>query len=624
MSQQVIRQEDLTQGDIVERNISKLKGWLENLKISHIISYDDEWEKIDGSSYKESIKIHLEKELVDFLEDFVIQCSTEETDALEDEEVETVEDLLNIKAGSKLINLQERVLETFSLDRKIMPLEVLKVMLEKICEDSSVVFQTVSNLKLEEVAQKEGRILFLLDMNMEETGLSKDVIIDTITSIKQYRKNNFDLAIVYSHENLDSYKHHQSKVTYIEEYMRKNPSVIKGDTEFSKSQFKYLFAYQLWGINKTNQKEELVDSFLQTIEKAAFGYSLHDYLDSRVSLTQQATSELINMPEERFELLLQDSFIEGERFVDILNRTHNSLLKKMEYQRLNSDSNYLNIIKNIISVARTRDELLIDKIGQQQVIKYSKNEIAKKIESGSFKDFSEFNILDYGINSIYENISTGDLFQITLHGEQVPKYAVLISASCDLPLRFPKFVTDSVNRNENSVVLCLYDNIEVERVVHDLKDPKKSEELIWPIKVDENYYVLKPCKQIITLEDKLLDLCSLNLKGIAHLNKNLIKFSRPYKSYHFQKYLEETLEPWIDSIKNIHYYIENATKLGDLKESELLPTLAGLKYNVKMNFEKDEFDLVRIGRLDKELTLKIIQGNISNLSRIGLEKVPFR
>ncbi|AYK06312.1 hypothetical protein [Brevibacillus laterosporus] len=626
MLQPVVQQEEVEVEDILSTNIDKFKEWLEKLGITHIVSYDDEWGKVEEGTYAESINKYLDMELEEFIDKFVIKIDEKEEEALEEDEIETVEDILKVNSPSDLISLKEKIQNVFSVNKIIKPLEVLKLMMEQISVDVKIDFQMNTKPDYEEIAKIDGRILFLIDMNMENVGLGEDSVIDVITLLKKNRSNNFDLAIVYSHEDLSRYKQHSSKVTYIEDYLEKHSGTMADYSGVTKSQFKYLFAYQLWGINKTIDETELAKELLTTIEQAAFGYSLHDYLESKVLLAQEATTELVNLSEEKFDLLLQDSFIEGERFLDILNRTHQSIFRRMEFDKIKNDDKYKEVMKNVMSVASAKDKSLLEKIKEQKIINFSRKEILGRIGKKSYSDIAEFNLVNYGVNELFENIATGDLFEIMLHEEQAVQYAVLISASCDLPLRFPEKIQDKIDRKKESVVLCFYNCDEIgEMEDKDLKKIIGNEQSLWPIMLEDGKsYVLTPTQKMLTVNGKLLDLCAFNSTGEAKIDKQLISMSRPYKNYHSLKYMAETLIPWIDDVKNLKSYLGDSIENNQIQESDLLPILAGLKYNVKMNYERSKFEIKRIGRLEKELALNVVQYNTSNLSRIGLEKIPLR
>ncbi|WP_152657081.1 hypothetical protein [Oceanobacillus sp. CFH 90083] len=613
-------------GEEITQNIIAFKEWLGNLGISHVISFDDEWSILQNKTTHENrIDDYLNDDIDDFISNFALNVTEDEFFEIDNQGLTNVEDILQLDEGNNLDNVKQIFLEVFAGQKIIKPLEILKDVMEKVCEGTDIQFQMFSQLSFEGIEQISGRILFLLDMNMKKIGLSKDVVIDTITTLKSRRKGLFDLAIVYSHDDLHRYKQQQTKIEYIEEYLEKDPDILKDDSDMSRLEFKHLFAYQLWGINKTEEQKMLAEELLTTIEKAALGYSLHDYLESKMLLTNRATIELLNLPEKKMELLLQDSFVEGEKFLDILNRTHKSILNKIELEDIKEESNYKNIIKNIMKVASAKDKILLKKLNGQNIANFSKKELESKITDKTYSGIAEYNLIDYSINHLYENLYTGDLFELTLNGESYIKYAVLISANCDLPLRFPRVTSDGIARNESSLVLCLYEKDEIENKIKDIKNLKANENFLWPIKNgDYDDCILTPLNQFITLEGKLLDLCTLNSEGIAALELSGIDFSKTYKNYHTIKYIDETLKIWVEEVLTLDSYMDSSIYKGQVEKSKLLPVLAGLKYGIKMNTDNLSFAIKRIGRLNKETTLKVVQHNMSNLSRIGLEKMPFR
>ncbi|WP_000726547.1 hypothetical protein [Bacillus thuringiensis] len=154
-----------------------------------------------------------------------------------------------------------------------------------------------------------------------------------------------------------------------------------------------------------------------------------------------------------------------------------------------------------------------------------------------------------------------------------------------------------------------------------------SDSSIWPIILEDGKpYVLSATNKIFTLNGKILDLCTFTSTGEAILEKQILNMAIPFKSYHSLKYLTETIHPWIDEVKTLESYLGNAIKKETIEDggNDLLPILAGLKYSIKLNFEDSKFEIKRIGRLEKSVALNVVQNNITNLSRIGLEKTPLR
>jgi hypothetical protein len=622
-----VRQEESDIEKEFNPDIDKFKGWLKKLGITHIVSYDDEWDKVESGTYTDSINRYLEVDIDEFAERYGIEIDDDVQELLDENEVETVEELMNDDWENDLANLKSSIKDVFGVRKIIKPLEILENILGDISKETDIIFQKHNKPNYEEISKIEGRILFLIDMNMQSVGLAEDSVIDVIRLLKKNRAEHFDLAIVYSHEDLGRYKQHDSKVAYIEDYLKEHPEALKEDRkEITEAQYKYLLAYQLWGINKTHSKTDLIKELVEAIEKAAFGYSLHDYLESKILFTQRAATELINLSEEKFNILLQDSFIEGERFLDILNRTHESISRGIEFDQIQQDTNYREIMKNVMSVARAKDAILLEKIGNQSIVRFSRKEIFERITKGSNSKVAKFNLVDYGVNELYENITTGDIFEIKLHEDGATQYAILISASCDLPLRFQDKIDSEIDRKKESIVLSFYNGKCIEEMPIDKqKQMIASDDSIWPIVLEDGKsYALSATNKICTLNGKILDLCTFTSTGEAILEKEILAMAIPYKNYHSLKYMEETLYPWLDDVKKIESYLGDSVGNELMKEKDLLPILAGLKYNIKMNYEESKFEIKRIGRLEKAVALNVVQNNMTNLSRIGLEKTPLR
>ena len=124
---------------------------------------------------------------------------------------------------------------------------------------------------------------------------------------------------------------HESKIRYVDSFFKKNPAYLPNENEDSieSKTKKLLLAYQLWGLNKTDEMEEFIKELNKTFKDAAFGHSLHDYLKFRVDISNEAMLDLIRIPEINFEYLYNDAFLESKPFIDILNRTHDNVSNKV-------------------------------------------------------------------------------------------------------------------------------------------------------------------------------------------------------------------------------------------------------------------------------------------------------
>ncbi len=97
-----------------------------------------------------------------------------------------------------------------------------------------------------------------------------------------------------------------------------------------------------------------------------------------------------------------------------------------------------------------------------------------------------------------------------------------------------------------------------------------------------------------------------------------------FKTYQFNDYVESGLNSWKDNLLNLESYISKEDlSLSEDNVKHIISVMVGLKYNIGFNIEEKYFNLQRIGKLNNKITLKIVQDNLSKLSRIGLEKKSF-
>ncbi|MCY9661292.1 hypothetical protein P5G65_01425 [Paenibacillus chondroitinus] len=609
--------------DVIFEQITNL---IKELGVTHIFSYDDEWDMV---SKEGEINVALEMGVEKFFEEFAFDIEESILTFLFDEGVNSVQEFLDFESPRIKI-IKSDVIKFLNKQRNKKVLKTLDTFLQQLNEHGIIVEKFSNAIFTTTIEDVQGRILFLLDMNMEESDTPKqDVVVESLLKINESRKNKLDLALVYSHENLSVYNDHSTKRTYLETAFKENEALPEIPTEQL-----YLLAYQLWAVQKTPQIEELTGTFVQALEKAAFGHSLHDYLQLKISNINDAMFELIKFPEDKFDLLYRDSFVEGQLFHHTLDKTHKSLLNKVEYEKLRGDIDYRRVVSNVLRVARASNPRLLEDMSKEREIKdYRKKLIQKKISEKLYQNVSEFGLVDYSVNYTHQDIMTGDIFSLNLFeqggGEEVRKYGILITAICDLPLRFSEKISDGISRNENWVTLYLFDAKPVNLVVEKLKGDFAGK-YIWPIMDTgqaDTYYALIPTKSAINIDASLLDLCTLNQNG--HASIATIPEGSPvfdFKTYHFKEYYETHLKSWSQSIINIENYFSLGANpaLRGTEDTILqyIPVLAGLKYSVKLDVEGQKFCAQRIGRLENSRVQKIIQGNASSISRIGTDINP--
>jgi hypothetical protein len=599
------------------------------LEIKHLISYDDQWSILDKPQTEEFDESKLQMDISSF---FVLYGETVDEEILtllSNEGIDNIKELLESEAP-ELGDLIKKCEERLYLSRDDKSLQNLNNLLKQIQSEGITVSKFEKVFDEKDVSSIQGRILFLVDMNMEELGEGQDVVIETILNIKKVRPKDHDIVIVYSHENLVGYVDHNSKLSYVDEFFSKEgkESLLISETK------KYLIPYQLWAISKKTEEEELLTNLKNTLEQSVFGHSLHDFLEDKVDQIEKSMIDLVKLPEEIYNHLYRDSFVEGEIFLDILNRTHESVLNKVEWENV-IDSNYKKLANSILRVASEKNKAIFEEIKTNGIKKYRKETKANKLESGIYKGLSEHGLVDYKINHLYKDIMTGDIFKIYIEKDNQCEsvFGILIDPDCDLLIRFGNS-HEQISRNINKATLLICRGESIKDSLKAIKDG----EGIWPIVDGGNYISLFPDSksELMGIDCRILDLCSLNDEGWASLTPNYEEI-KDYKTYFFNHFFDSNIKKWINEVQDITTYFSSDLKLAEAataysKEvedqpidilSELKNILVKYKYSIMLDQSNNKFVIKRIGRLDIRRTLQLVQLKLFHNSRIGLETNPW-
>ncbi|WDV06732.1 hypothetical protein [Lysinibacillus irui] len=583
--------------------------------ISHVVSFDDEWDSKD-----EPPKQILEMDALEYLETMGENIDIEQIEPIMlEHDINSVQEVLD-SLLEDLGELKSIINKHVGTKRDKKELEILENLFKEIQEEDIQFSKFSKKFECDDVRNIDGRILFLLDMNMEDLGEGKDVIIETLIEINKVRRNTLDIAIVYSHEVLTSYKDHTSKIQYLE-------ANLTGYTEIQNETEKYLLAHQLWAIPKVKSQEALVEQLNSILTNAILGHTLYKYLNRKVNIMSTTIMELIKFSDNEFDLLLKDALIEGESLLNVLQRIQFSLLNKNEFNSKTSDTIYIQAIENLLDIFNSKTQGIINDFKEIDKIDKIRTQSRKqKLEEASYKNLSEYGLIDYSINTTYEDLQTGDIFNLKLHNDEQQYYGVLITANCDIPIRFGKKFTEGTQRNEEYMSLLLYTPIEIEQAKKDLINDTANK-YIWPVIERGNsdmFIALKPSEKVIHVHSNLLDTCTLNKEGKACLDYKKEEFEK-YKSYNYILHFESVLKDWVTDIFNVSHYTNNPTLVEDMngKSKQYLELLSGYKYLVSLDISTKEFKMERIGRMSSNHSLKIIQNYANKISRLGVESIPF-
>jgi hypothetical protein len=623
--------------------IKQFCDYLKELNVTQIISIDDEWGKIDTKS--ENTEHIMDMNITDF-------CKFYDINVLEDEEIDMDnKGILKIKdlKESKELEMQRlRGLCTSLIDQiHHLSLRNLKQILELISQESGITVNISDTLDLMSLPST-GRILFIIDKNMESSGGLKDSIVDTLLQINLIRRGKFDLVLVFSSDPLIEFETHGSKLLYvaqnIEQESSDNPekyNLIKDlETE------KYLLPYQLWNIRKNSYDYQILNSLINKLEEAVFGHSLYDYITSKLNINKKAIMNFVKIPPEYYDFVYKDIFIEGELFSDCIDRAFLSAIKMAEYEMFEK-AEYKDALAQVHSVASNKDSVIKNEInsiiiaGNDKIGEFRRRTFQQKIQQETYKGIPEFGIADYSVNYVYKDIQTGDIFKITpFDNPTKPLYGILITPNCDLIVRFQNKNTKKVNRKLTTATLLTMSQSPLNNspgTIKNLIDWESNGSCIWPIKDNDEYHILNlfAKNNLFSIDSEILDLCTVNKEGwanISHFNPAFIE----HKSYHFKEYCENHLDAWLENFNDTNtYFPENrinwlqtnaaaTTDICDYFENSALPLLVGLKHGIKLNINKHRLEVCRLARLDENRTMRIIQEYYNRMSRHGQSKQPFQ
>lgn len=638
-------------------SIEDLSKILESFNITKICSFDDDWLTFNPETGRNLDIIldesKLDQNLKDFYEGFGNDFTPYE-DITSNENIDTVKDVLSSKNPdlAELVNECNRLLEQ-QQERDNPELTTLLNILQDL-KDKGVPFEK-SDSKVDATSLKdiEGRILFLLDMNMEKRTGDKDVIIESILNINKERPQKLDIIIVYSMEKLNHYKNHETKTQYVSDILETKREILNRCNCLDNDFKKYLLPYQLWSIEKKKDKNELISFLIETLDKAAFGHSLHDYLESKIQYNKKSMLELIKIPEEMYEELYRDAFVEGELFLKVLERTQESITNRVEWEFLKTDPSYKRVITNILKVVKEKDCKILREVGESNLTNYRKNVVKDKLDSKRYENISEYGLIDYSVNETFQDVSTGDLFCYRPYNEpEKLQFGIVITRDCDLVVRFPKTVSTVARKSCQITMLpCQMLQLSSEDGKKKIKDNYNNKNIVlWPIKniEDNSYYLLSPLlNEFVQVDSRIFDLCSLNPNGLAKINfDDLLGEIQTFKTFHFNKHLNDNIRPWLEGMLKIDSYLPSLTQYKEVAPTEsgihpvneiiaktekntinlpaeiLLELFIGLKYSIKFNSPMGMFDIRRVGRLEKRRTLQIIQGSVNSISEIGIPPLP--
>ncbi|MDF2985216.1 MAG: hypothetical protein K0R50_726 [Eubacterium sp.] len=608
--------------ELIEKTINKIVEKLSLSEIKNIVSIDNDW------SINKSV-IDTNSNLLNFLHSHSLLTEDDELELSNDGSVILIKDLLNSN-NLKLNSLRTTVQNIISQSELPPTLMSLKFLLEEI-EKKVPGINIIKSEKIDtDFSQFNENSLFILDKDMGE-GYS-DVIIENIIKINDLGRIKNDIILIYSSASIIEYENNSSKLQYLRDKIQ-----IDDKDKYN------LLIYKMWAISKKGDVAELLPEVYNMLLNSIYGNSLYNIIQYKLSAEKDAYNDLIRIDTTELSSTIKDSYIEGDNIIQSLDRIYDSLKSKHETEKMNNI--YMKSIGSLISFERES----ISNIIREELQGYSNfrnNQVKEKIKLCK-ENAAQYAIVDYSVNKYYYDISTGDIFRFRNFDSSNWEYGVLISQSCSCVLRIQGNDINNIQRSSNQMQLLILNG-------NQIKDDYSNSELrdirnnIWPIKIDGQVLMLTPTSQIITIDDAIIDLCTLSINGQANLNFN-VEDIKNYKPFHSIKYFESFKQKYFgdefkmqgelliskyeDTLRNFFeqynsevacasecsYYTRIGQETNNIR-NEIFNKTISLKYN--LNFHDNSFDIVRIGRLEPKRTLILIQDYVYNLSKAGADPIP--
>lgn len=560
----------------MEDYIDKIVQKLEFMNIRKIITIDDEWEN--------NISVNMEEDITRLIENIYPQNITKIQDKISNIGYTKVSDVYENK-DQELIDIIE---EDYKRKQKKSPdLEKLENILQYL-EKRGIELERFSQFSTELFDDCDENCLFILDKEMDE---NDDIVKDSIPPILENAKEKDlnHLILTYSNNILDEYSSNSKKLEYVKGYM-----------ESSASSDYNLYIYKMFAIKKGGE-EELGKKINDVILDGIYGDALYNYMIIKEKEHNEIYEMICTYDNDQISQVAADNFFEGcslDSSIEILEKAlkRKNTEKYSEQKRSVLEKFNLYQNENIENIIREND---INTNTKFSIFREKKEE--EKIKRTITSDVTLWEKMDYLINNIYNDISTGDVFSIKFV-DGTNRLFVIIENKCDCIVRMQNRVGDIRRKTKNGLIKTLeleFIEVKPENVV-EYEDEIKSEETIFPIKSLEKIGYLKSLGKEYYLFELFLDICSLDENGKYKFDLSEERFK--CKNYYFKEFLKNNadninlLNDLSDDAQN--KIIENIPK--EYKEQIILPC--------KINKDEAEnMEIIRLGRLNYEDILRICQ-----------------
>lgn len=628
----------------LDENIDRVTSLLEKLGISNIISVDDSWvtnnfdileilmsaEKVKEKEHvfnkilEKSIAIQIEIDALANDDEFEIERINQ---LVECSDFDDFIRLLNLVVETDLVKFCEIIQKFFESDGKYQTTEENLKKLAGLLKKLEAKEYNVKVLeKYEEIHTKlNGRSLWLLDRDMHG---SREHIFTILKSIIERK----DVALIVTNDDGELESREE-----IGNFVNKHIA-----------NYEHLDTSTLWVLKKDKvETEELATAIKNVLQ----GYLIHNINSIQKNIHAQAIEkaehDLKFIDPVDYEKYFSVTYFEGSHINETIFRIKDALINKY----LNESLSDLKISEELLGYRKLLERLSQENIKElegkqnERLVNLDENEKIVKIHSHEQ--------WEYSVNSMVYPIYTGDLFCITTYNsrqntwDDTKKVLLLITQPCDTIIR--KYGENIARGAKYALV------IKGEFFAYGTGGYKRAigNQVINKFKVHFLNHMNKfgivefDAKDVKQIDCRVLDLCSLDEKGLSLLDKKNLEKADLMPALSF-KYYKEEMNKFIDKCCEVKHeriesefnkLIQDKQELGqdiinlniksmvEFKEKVLAEMkVSSIKNEIMLPadiefFPKVGFNLRRIARLKDPYTIDIINKSTDYLTRQGMPTI---
>lgn len=593
---------EITNKNIIEENLNeiilRIDKVLKIFQVTKIISIDDSWIIENTSDIEQAISNILDENLKRNVERI---RDNEDINDLEMLKSAVKSNSYSEKDNSILREFYEKYVESKknTSEPTLKTLDKLIVTLQENCEGITVIRENKQLTATDIYKYSDTNNLFILDRNMSKSSGDKDSILDSILELK--KNNNSNLILIYSNECRNDFDNHENKMKLL------------SDRNICDDEEQISIVYQLWGMNKTTDYNQLLEKFVENLYNCAFGKSIYNVLGVRNNALKDVFKAIKKEEIESYIPMFEGAYIEGDTILGGYLKIVDALYNKYMEQRYYNDikESYKFLIDFEKSRIKTSTNIQKSQESQRKYAIYRLQHVKTQIKN-ILKNSERYRIACYSSNKLYKDISLGDIVVYTEPNENI-KFGIVISRECDCVIRLDK-INEKPKRGLEEYTVLLLEHREIdESLINKVEDKDYFNNYILPITYKSKVYSLKPTEKVRQFKTYILDLCSLNFNGQASINYT--NDFKSYKSFHSENYYDSNFREMIQEEMRKYNNCEDIAKEDKIKI--LKNKLISYDYGIK--FENESFCLERVCRLESKRTLLIIQNYIHSISLVGTD-----